>query len=63
MQNLLKAKPHLAGGRPAGGADLGAGGAAAGSLTREQIKSMSAAEVNARWPEVQAAMSGPGSNR
>lgn len=43
--------------RPAGGADLGAGGGG-GGLTLEQAKAITdPAEINRRWPEIQAALS------
>lgn len=45
--------------RPAGGADLGAGGGGTGTLSLDQIKTMSPEEINRRWPEVQAAMGQP----
>ncbi len=61
LGDLLKAKPYLAAGRgrPAGGADLGAGGTGTSGLTREQLEKMSPDEINKRWPEVVAAMGAP----
>jgi hypothetical protein len=60
LKRLAREKPYLVNERrPSGGPINGEGPA----LTMEEIKRMSPEEVNARWQEVQAAMSASGSQR
>jgi hypothetical protein len=59
---LKKENPDLfaassSGGAGGGSADGGSRGSGA-ALTKEQIKKMTAAEINARWPEVQKVLAG-----
>lgn len=57
LEAVLKAKPYLKASFTAT-PDLGQGNRGAGTapLTRDAIAKMSPAEINARWPEVQAVM-------
>lgn len=59
LGDLLKAKPFLAGTpMPAGGASTNPAAGRATRLTRDDIKKMSPEEINRRWDEVQAVLSG-----
>jgi septal ring factor EnvC (AmiA/AmiB activator) len=59
VRDFLKANPEFTStaGRPTGDAGQGARGKS--NLTRDQIKSMSASEINSRWAEVQEVLKTP----
>ena len=58
LKKLLASKPYLAGGQqaPAGSTTNGASNRSAGQMTLADVRKMTPAQINARWPEVQAAM-------
>lgn len=56
LTKVLRQKPHLKSKRKATGGNGGGGTGPAGGLTIEDIKLMSAQEINKRWDEVQKVM-------